>query len=352
MRCAGVFSAAGDLQRKFEGHGDVVLRSSPGALRNGEGIDGALVFAVVIDGELLATGGADGTIRIWRWQTGEMAGRVDNAHGDLEIMSLELDGDFVVSTGGTEVKLWRMSDDANNVPPSWQPPQTVHPKCQATIHHEGYVRATALGSEIVVSGGEDATCRIWPRATTIGEDMAPSVILDHPGSVWALAVDGDLLATACRDENTAACELDTQVRLWRLSTSQCVYALSDPSGNHREKVTCLALRNGLLASGGRDGFIKVWDCSKGAEAPPECVTSMRVDQESLVSRSATSSSTPPDDDAVAAAPSPTLEPPCAIQGLCITKQGGVISLGTGAPELDQQGPGHHQLTMWSPRSQV
>lgn len=48
-----------------------------------------------------------------------------------------------------------------------------------------------------------------------------------------------------------------QVRLWRLSTSQCVYALSDPSGNHREKVTCLALRNGLLASGGRDGLIKV-----------------------------------------------------------------------------------------------
>lgn len=81
---------------------------------------------------------------------------------------------------------------------------------------------------------------------------------------------------------------------------------------------------------------------------------MRVDQESLASRSATSPSTPPDDDAVAAAPSrsPTLEPPCAIQGLSITKQGGVISLGTGAPELGQQAPGHHQLTMWGPRSQA
>ena len=55
MRCAGVFSSDGELLHRLVGHGDKVKTSAPGALKNGNGIDGGVVFTVAIDGDMLCS---------------------------------------------------------------------------------------------------------------------------------------------------------------------------------------------------------------------------------------------------------------------------------------------------------
>ena len=108
--------------------------------------DGAVVFTVAIDGDLVVTGGADGSLRIWQWQTGSMLGRIDHAHGDMEVMCAAIKGDRIASAGGAEVKMWSARDRS----------------CTATMMHAGFVRAVAFGQSVLLSVSEDTTCNAWP----------------------------------------------------------------------------------------------------------------------------------------------------------------------------------------------
>ena len=112
------------------------------------------------------------------------------------------------------------------------------------------------------------------------------------------------------------------MQLWRLSTGELLHSLSDPTGNHTDKITCLALRGGFLASGARDGRIKLWDV-RDADSP-ECLTTMPAVGEGGV----------------------------GIQGVAITRTGNIISVATGDEYDTEQVAGHHQLTHWVPMPKV
>lgn len=350
LSAAGVFSPTCELIHKFYGHGDTVKKSAAGALKNGEGIDGSIVFTVALSGDMLVTGGADSTLRLWEWQTGNAVGRIDGAHGDLEIMCIALDGDTLVSAAGQEVKRWSLRSR----------------ECAGSMRHAGYVRAVAIGASAVLSAGEDRVCHAWARDAA--DTSAPLLTLEHPGGVWALSVDGDVAATACRCESSlvawdtqvrspsavhshrapppapppppprpaligcVAYAVEAQVRLWKLSTGELLVALSDPIGNHADKVTCLALRGGLLASGARDGRLKVWNVADAQSA--ECLTSMPSDAIARGERG----------DAV------------AVQGVCITRMGAIVSVAAGRPCRDEHATcdaaGEHELVVWAPMPQV
>jgi WD40 repeat protein len=70
--------------------------------------------------------------------------------------------------------------------------------------HNGWVRAVALGRvgdrDVIVSGSDDRTVRIWDAAT--GRLMLVQDTVDDP--VNAIAVDGDRLAIAAGNTVIAA----------------------------------------------------------------------------------------------------------------------------------------------------
>ena len=98
----------------------------------------------------------------------------------------------------------------------------------------------------------------WEGVQTPRADLARTLVAilhDHTGLVWGLAVtgNGDLLASGGADGT---------VRLWETSTRQAVATLE----GHTGAVWGVALSAGgdLLASGGEEGTVRLWAAKSGA----------------------------------------------------------------------------------------
>ena len=216
LRCAGVYSLSCELQSKLSGHGDTIKWSAAGALKNGDGVDGSIIFTVALSGDTLVTGGADSTLRLWDWRSGAPKARIDAAHGGLEIMCVAVEGDTLVSSAGFDVKRW-----------------SVHNRrCVSTVSHAGYVRTVSIASSSILSAGEDKHCHVWPVDAT--DASVPARTLVHAHAVWAARADGDLLATACRGE--AAATWDAQV--CRPLGEMAILCLSVPVPPHARMFAC------------------------------------------------------------------------------------------------------------------
>ncbi|WP_425074696.1 c-type cytochrome [Sagittula sp. S175] len=143
--------------------------------------------------------------------------------------------------------------------------------------HDAAVNAVALGDGFIVSGGDDFTVRLWSDA--------PRVLGQHKGKVMALAVSGDLVASASWDGtlglwpltgegrlldapggvNTVA--FDTPSRLYAgTSTGQLMrYDLDTgealPLANHGFGINELIVSPDWIAYGAVDGGTRVIDHS-------------------------------------------------------------------------------------------
>ncbi len=119
----------------------------------------------------------------------------------------------------------------------------------------GRIRSIAFlpsGDQVVIAG--DNGLLVLVDAAT-GETVRA---LDHPGDVFAVAVspDGTLIASGGRDQI---------IRLWDTSTGSLVNRLGTASTGHRDRVTALAFSpdGTALASGGADARVIIWDVATG-----------------------------------------------------------------------------------------
>jgi WD40 repeat protein len=117
--------------------------------------------------------------------------------------------------------------------------------------HDGWVSSVRFVDDAeAVSTGGDGVIRSWalPRGSA-----GPSA-RGHDGSVWCCAVDGDVLATGGADRT---------LRIWDTHTLEPVRVLE----GHTEWVLgCgVSCRSGLLASSSRDASVRVWDLKNGNE---------------------------------------------------------------------------------------
>jgi WD40 repeat protein len=113
----------------------------------------------------------------------------------------------------------------------------------------------------MASAGYDGTVRLWelaptaPLASAGSLDRSLATLEGHGGLIFALALnaDGRLLATGGED---------TMVRLWDTGSGSLLTTLQ----GHGGPVFGLALgKDGhLLASGGLDGTIRLWETDTGA----------------------------------------------------------------------------------------
>ena len=174
--------------------------------------------AIAPDGTWLASGGEDGTVRIWDPATGQQRAALTGHDGAVRAVAIAPDGTWLASAGedGT-VRIWD--------------PATGRQQAAVLTGPDGAVRAVAIAPDgnWLASGGDDGQVRIWDPATGRQRSRPrrprPGARLtrDRPGVQFAIAGhDGVVSAVAIAPDGTwlASASYDGTVRIWDPATGQ------------------------------------------------------------------------------------------------------------------------------------
>eukprot|EP00322_Chrysochromulina_rotalis_P000858 CAMPEP_0115877626 /NCGR_PEP_ID=MMETSP0287-20121206/26326_1 /TAXON_ID=412157 /ORGANISM="Chrysochromulina rotalis, Strain UIO044" /LENGTH=553 /DNA_ID=CAMNT_0003333159 /DNA_START=108 /DNA_END=1765 /DNA_ORIENTATION=- len=219
------------------------------------------VCSVAVEGDVIASGSRDKIIRIWSLSSGACTATLEGC--DEMICGLALRSDQLLSSEGKgtsakgcTARLWSIA---------------AAETLAIFVGHAGPIWSMAFGDGVAVSASHDATARVWPLEAT-GSTCSIGK-LEHPNWVFSVSVEGDLVATGCRDG---------LVRLWSLSSFVCVRAIDHrapvPDGSTagaESELPCavysVLLRGGVLVSGGEDHFLRIWSLMSEPNAGVECV---------------------------------------------------------------------------------
>ena len=257
------FTATGDTL--VSGSSDNTLRiwnaaTGGAALQTLRGHTDAVNSVAVFVNGTIASASADETARLWNLQTGQRIATF-NEHTDLvRVVAFSRDGQYLASgsSDGT-VRLWRRSglDEPQVVaPPVVQLPGEDATFAQTYDHQDtlnegtGLARALAFspnGSLLASGGGNN----IYLHAP--GTGMLEHTLRGHTAivTVVAFSPDGRMLASASGDHT---------IKLWNPQTGQLIRTLR----GHSNQIYAMAFsRTGQLASGGRDNTVRLWDTQTG-----------------------------------------------------------------------------------------
>jgi division protein 1 len=202
-----------------------------------------------VDNNVLATGSADATIRVWNL-------------------------DQVVSNPDAQDE----GDDA----------YTIH----VLDSHVGEISAIHFSDHTLVSGSADKTIRQWDLNTgrcvqtldVIWANSAQNALYSNDRLRTGLDANAPFIgAVQCRDAALATGTADGIVRLWDLRSGQVQRTLQ----GHTAAVTCLQFDDVHLATGSRDRSVRIWDLRMGnifdAFAYDSPITSLDFDNRRIAS---------------------------------------------------------------------
>ncbi len=236
-------------------------------------------LAVDSSNRWFVSGAADRTIKVWDLAAGTLKVTLTGHIGAVRGLALSERHPYLFSVSDDKmVKCWDLE----------------HNKVVRHYHgHLSGVYAVALHPtlDLLMTGGRDATVRVWDLRTR----QAIHVLTGHRQTVSAL------LANECKPQIISA-SMDATVRLWDIAAGKTLTALT----HHKRSVRCLAAHpteytfasgatdhvkrwklpegtflhnydgdgcavvnalavnaDGLLAGGGNDGSLRLWDYATG-----------------------------------------------------------------------------------------
>ncbi|MUG99317.1 protein kinase [Scytonema sp. UIC 10036] len=194
--------------------------------------------ALSADGQTLASGSEDKTIKIWQVNTGTLLHTLKSHSENVRAVSLSADGQTLASgSGDNTIKIWqtRTGQLLNTLRGHSQPVWSV------TLSRDG---------QTLVSGSEDNTIKIWNVRT--GELLR--TLNGHTSAVFSLALTPDGLTLVSGSQ-------DKTIKIWNLQTGKLIRTLED----HTDAVRSVTISpdGQKFASGSWDNTIKVWNITTG-----------------------------------------------------------------------------------------
>jgi len=199
-----------------------------------------IVFAVAFspDGTLLATGDAEGGLRLWQVANGQLLLNFEGHVGWVWSVAFSGDGQTLASCSSDKtICLW----DVNTG------------KCLKTLQgHTSSIWSVAFSADghTLASGGDEPTVRLWDVST--GE--CRQILAGHTGSILSVAftADGQSLASGSEDQS---------IRLWDVNTGLCHHVCN----GHTDRIWSVAFSSDgvTLASGSADRSLRLWSVSTG-----------------------------------------------------------------------------------------
>jgi WD40 repeat protein/DNA-binding CsgD family transcriptional regulator len=196
------------------------------------------------DGQTLASGSDDRTLKLWQLQTGfccRTLSETAQEHADwIRAVAFSPDGQTLASgTDDTTISLWHV---------------VTGELLQRLQGHEqsSWVLSVAFSPDgsILASGSSDRTIRLWQVLT--GDCL--TILRGHGDAVFSVAFspDGKTLASASRDQ---------LIKLWDVQSGHCITTLQ----GHTSWVRSVAFSpdGRWLASGSHDQTVKLWQLETG-----------------------------------------------------------------------------------------
>jgi WD40 repeat protein len=259
--------------------------------------DWVVTLAFSPNGNILASGSHDGTVRLWDARTGQCL-KTLRGHSDRVLtISFSPDGNTLASgSSDRTIELWQVSD--GTCLDTWQEA------------HSDRIMAVIFSPDrkTLITGGDDGFVKLWclstggclnKIATHINWMLA--IALSHDGTKLAIGSDGnkvrifdvmtgDCLKTlqgynqcawsvafSCDDRCLATGNEDRTVQIWDVSTGKRLRTLS----GHSNRVWSVSFSSdrSMLISVGEDEIVKIWDaltgqCLKTMESHSNMVSSI------------------------------------------------------------------------------
>ncbi|BAZ01584.1 WD-40 repeat-containing protein [Tolypothrix tenuis PCC 7101] len=198
------------------------------------------IFSVAFspNGKIIATGDANGEIRLWQIDDGQQILICKGHTGFVRSVAFSPDGQTLASASVDKtVKLWSISDG----------------KCIKTLQgHSDRIESLAVSpdGQLLVTGSIDKTLRIW----SVNDGQCLQVLSGHTHHIWSVAFSPD-------NQTVASGSFDQTVRLWSVSDGHCLQVFQ----GHTDGLRSVAFSpdGKLLASGSHDETVRLWSLSDG-----------------------------------------------------------------------------------------
>ncbi|AFY47492.1 WD40 repeat-containing protein [Nostoc sp. PCC 7524] len=190
------------------------------------------------DGQTLASGGQDRTIKLWNPRTGKLLQTLTGHSDSVKSLAYSPDGQTLASVSrDSSIKLWN---------------PRIGELLQTLTGHSDSVDSLAYSpdGQTLASGSEDKTIKLWnPRTGQLLQTLS-----GHSDSVGSLAYSPD-------SQTLASGSSDDTIKLWNSRTGQLLQTLT----GHSNGVYSLAYSpdGQTLASGSWDKTIKLWNPRTG-----------------------------------------------------------------------------------------
>jgi WD40 repeat protein len=204
------------------------------------------------DGRRLASGGNDGTVKIWDVAKGQEIFSFKRHHPEIHRVCFSSDGRRLAGTNGREVIVW----DAEKG-------QEVF----ALKGHTDFVGSLCFSPDgRLASGSWDGTVKIWDA--TKGKEIL--TFKEHKGPVFAVGFspDGSRLAStsvasSVFDEHPLPHSEEVTVKIWEGVKGQVLFTLKGPRVDGPGM--CFSSDGRRLAYVGLKGTVKVWNVDKAQD---------------------------------------------------------------------------------------
>ncbi|MBN3925798.1 serine/threonine-protein kinase [Nostoc sp. NMS4] len=234
----------------------------------------SMVHAIAIspDGQFIASGSNDNTIKLWQVGTGKLVRQLGGWFSSHSSMvhsvafspissNLYYQGESGKSAGVAEPNRGILASGSwDNTIKLWD--VNTGKEIRTLTGHANWVNSVAFSPDgkFLASGSADCTIKLWQVNTGI----EIQTFTGHSDSISSVAYSPRTPVTNSQDRQLVASgSNDYTIKLWQIYTGRNIYTLT----GHSFFVNCIAFsKNGeMIASGSGDNTIKLWHINTGRE---------------------------------------------------------------------------------------